>query len=88
MWLQYFDLVGPDGWCKNYDKMHLKELIIHLDKNVVNNISIDMKMSRSEIKTLKTRLYVKLTKIVLKFTFSYRIKCSTMNSTTLCIHMS
>jgi len=52
--------LSPDPCGKNYDKEHLKELVIHLEKNIIRNISTDLKMSKSEINILKSRLYKRL----------------------------
>lgn len=52
--------LSPDPCGREYDKKHLKEIVIYLNEKVVNNIIKNMKMSRSEIKTFKNRIFKRL----------------------------
>lgn len=52
--------LSPDPCGREYDKIHLKKLVIHLNENVIKNICKKMNMSTAEIKTFKKRIFKRL----------------------------
>lgn len=52
--------LSPDPCGKKFEKNHLRELIGHLENNIIQNIIINNDLSLEEIKTLKNRIYKRL----------------------------